>query len=200
VRHTRVNSRLQLPHKPTSRLYLTLSPIYFLAEKLLHPFIQIFGGRSSPLCNMKVETFPASRTDNHEPLINTQSEAVPPTTNVSRRPVPSRTATAPSLQDNRTWDEKSEHETLLSTTEGSERSFNDPDTGLSTPTLQSEYHALPVEEVRCSLLPNRSAAWVIYGKDLRLSPLAAAVLLHENKIKVKDLDLYFTLVGIIFMH
>jgi hypothetical protein len=148
---------------------------------------------------MKVETLPAYRADDHPPLI-TQSETVPPTTNISRRPVPNSARTDSSSQENRTWDEKSEHETLLSTTEGSERSFNDPDTGLSTPTLQDEYHALPVEEARCSLLPNRSAAWSIHGKDLRLSPLAAAVLLHENKIKAKDLDLYFTLVGIILRH
>lgn len=82
-----------------------------------------------------------------------------------------------------------EHETLLSATDGSERSFNDADSGVSTPTLQSEHQALPIEEARCSLLSDRSAAWVVHGKGLSLSTLAAAVLLHENKIRAKDLDL-----------
>lgn len=42
---------------------------------------------------------------------------------------------------------------------------------------------------RCSILPNRPAAWIVKRRDLALSPLAATVLLKNGLITIKDLDI-----------
>jgi hypothetical protein len=69
--------------------------------------------------------------------------------------------------------------------------YSDPDTngGIATPSAQSHYDPLPLEEVRCSLLPHLSATWAVRGTDVRLSALAAAVLLNDGILKTNDLDL-----------
>lgn len=44
------------------------------------------------------------------------------------------------------------------------------------------------DETRCSLLPRRLAIWTIEGSTVKLSALAAAVLINEKIINVEDLE------------
>ena len=41
----------------------------------------------------------------------------------------------------------------------------------------------------CSILRDRPAVWLVKRKKIALSPLAAAVLIQEGLIRVKDLQL-----------
>lgn len=59
------------------------------------------------------------------------------------------------------------------------------------PFTSSRYlweHPVIEDGLRCSLLPRRLAVWIIKGSGIKLSALAAAVLINENKLVVKDLD------------
>ncbi len=51
-----------------------------------------------------------------------------------------------------------------------------------------DYSPVPRDETRCSLLPRRLAVWSINGTGIKLSALAAAVLINEGKLNVKDLE------------
>ncbi|TVY26678.1 hypothetical protein LHYA1_G004154 [Lachnellula hyalina] len=133
------------------------------------------------------------------PLMGSQSEAVPSNGNIHRRPVPTQTSGTSSSQDNHTWDHSWEDKTRLDSPQSffgeSEATYSNHDThaGIATPSSQSHEGNLPLEEARCSLLPYRSAAWFIHQRDLKLSTLAAAVLMHEECISFKDLEPYCAL-------
>lgn len=47
---------------------------------------------------------------------------------------------------------------------------------------------VPSDELRCSILSRRLAVWRVEDTDLKLSALAAAVLINEGKLKAKDLE------------
>ncbi|TVY87532.1 hypothetical protein LAWI1_G008698, partial [Lachnellula willkommii] len=131
------------------------------------------------------------------PLMGSQSEAVPSNGHIHRRPVPQTSGTS-SSQENDSWDHSWEEKPGLDNPPSffeSEATYSDHDThaGIATPSTQSQETNLPLEEARCSLLPNRSAAWFIQGRDLKLSTLAAAVLIHEKCIDFKDLEPYSSL-------
>ncbi|XWW92568.1 hypothetical protein V2A60_000493 [Cordyceps javanica] len=49
---------------------------------------------------------------------------------------------------------------------------------------------LDMDKLRCSVAPSRAAAWRVRRTKVRLSPLAAAVLVEHNVIKYTDLKLY----------
>ncbi|KAJ3486582.1 hypothetical protein NLG97_g6585 [Lecanicillium saksenae] len=49
---------------------------------------------------------------------------------------------------------------------------------------------LDVDKLRCSVAPSRVAAWRVRRTKVRLSPLAATVLVEQNVIKYTDLKLY----------
>ncbi|KAJ6783777.1 hypothetical protein PWT90_07682 [Aphanocladium album] len=49
---------------------------------------------------------------------------------------------------------------------------------------------LDADKLRCSVAPSRAAAWRVRRTKVRLSPLAAAVLVEQNVIKYTDLKLY----------
>ncbi|TVY43744.1 putative vacuolar protein sorting-associated protein [Lachnellula occidentalis] len=140
---------------------------------------------------MKVNNLSASFEE--MPLMGNQSEAVPSNGNIPRRPVPTQTSGTTSFQDNHDWDHSwEEHRGLDSppTLFGeSEATYSDHDThaGIATPSTLYQESNLPLEEVRCSLLPDRSAAWFLQERNLRLSTLAAAILIHEQCISFKDL-------------
>ena len=53
-----------------------------------------------------------------------------------------------------------------------------------------ENFTLPVAEVRCDFLPNRSAVWVVKDEGLKISTLGAAILLNDGILNSKDLRLY----------
>lgn len=58
--------------------------------------------------------------------------------------------------------------------------------------VRSFHRSLPVREggsMRCSLLPNRAAAWRLKNTSIRLSPLAAELLVEWKKIKWNELRL-----------
>ena len=124
------------------------------------------------------------------PPMSSQSEAVPSNSNIHRRPVLTQTS-GTSSQENHNWEEKPGLDSPSSSFGESECIYSDHGTnvGIATPSMQSQDGNLPLEEARCSLLPSRSAAWLVQGKDLRLSTLAAAILMHEDILKLKDLDL-----------
>ncbi|TVY42041.1 Vacuolar protein sorting-associated protein [Lachnellula subtilissima] len=134
------------------------------------------------------------------PLMGSQSEAVPSNGNIHRRPVPTQTSGTSSSQDNHTWDHSWEDKIGLDSPQSfgeSEATYNDHDThaGIVTPSSQSHEGNLALEEARCSLLPYQSAAWFIHQRDLKLSTLAAAVLIHEECISFKDLEPYCALLA-----
>jgi len=49
---------------------------------------------------------------------------------------------------------------------------------------------LDMHTLRCSLAPSRTAVWRVRRTHVRLSPLAAAVLVKEGKVRYSDLKLY----------
>ncbi|KAJ4163760.1 hypothetical protein LMH87_005468 [Akanthomyces muscarius] len=49
---------------------------------------------------------------------------------------------------------------------------------------------LDIDKLRCSVAPSRAAAWRVRRTKVRLSPLAATVLVENNVIKYTDLKLY----------
>lgn len=51
----------------------------------------------------------------------------------------------------------------------------------------SFHAALDVSSLRCSLLPERAAAWQVKQTNIRLSPLAAAVLIDDKRLSFNDL-------------
>lgn len=58
--------------------------------------------------------------------------------------------------------------------------------------VRSFHRSLPLKEngtLRCSLLPNRAAAWRLRNTSIRLSPLAAELLIEWRKIKWNELRL-----------
>ncbi|EKG18197.1 UDP-glucuronosyl/UDP-glucosyltransferase [Macrophomina phaseolina MS6] len=55
---------------------------------------------------------------------------------------------------------------------------------------QSFHQQLKVDELRCSVIPNRAAVWRVKRTKIRLSALAAVVLANENIISFSDLKLY----------
>ncbi|KAK4626159.1 Sterol 3-beta-glucosyltransferase UGT80B1 [Fulvia fulva] len=57
----------------------------------------------------------------------------------------------------------------------------------------SFHRSLPLagaQNMRCSILDDRTATWALKGSSLRLSPLAAEILLERGKIKPSDLRLF----------
>jgi hypothetical protein len=138
---------------------------------------------------MKVNNLPPSIEE--YPSMSSQSEAAPSNRNIHRRPVPIQASGTTSPQEDHSWEENPGFDSTPPSFGESEGTYSDYDTnvGVATPIMQSQDGNLPLEEARCSLLPNRSAAWSVQGKDLRLSTLAAAVLMHENILNFKDLDL-----------
>ncbi|CAM1510161.1 Fc.00g004960.m01.CDS01 [Cosmosporella sp. VM-42] len=55
---------------------------------------------------------------------------------------------------------------------------------------KSFHDHLDVDNMRCSVAPSRTAVWRVRRTQIRLSPLAAAVLVDEGLIKYGDLKLY----------
>ncbi|EXJ80823.1 hypothetical protein A1O3_07107 [Capronia epimyces CBS 606.96] len=55
---------------------------------------------------------------------------------------------------------------------------------------ESFHKHLHFSDLRCSLAPTRTAAWLVKGTDIRLSPLAATVLGTEGLLNFSDLKLY----------
>lgn len=49
-------------------------------------------------------------------------------------------------------------------------------------------NSAPRDEKSCLLLPRRSAVWSTKGSGIKLSALAAAVLINENRLKIEDLE------------
>ena len=47
-----------------------------------------------------------------------------------------------------------------------------------------------IEQSTCALLPNRPAVWLVKASDLKISSLAAAVLLNDGICTAKDLALW----------
>ncbi|KAI9895084.1 MAG: hypothetical protein M1814_000309 [Vezdaea aestivalis] len=56
--------------------------------------------------------------------------------------------------------------------------------------IESFHSGLPLDKMRCSLLPDRFAAFRLKGTQLLLCPLAAAILLKEDRIEKKRLRLH----------
>lgn len=54
---------------------------------------------------------------------------------------------------------------------------------------QSFHQFLEVDKLRCSLAPSRGAVWRVKRTDVRLSALAAAVLVNEGLLDFQDLKL-----------
>jgi hypothetical protein len=57
----------------------------------------------------------------------------------------------------------------------------------------ASFHAnLPLNNMRCDMLPNQAASWKFKqnGKTLKLSKIAAEILVNNNKISWKNLKLY----------
>jgi UDP:flavonoid glycosyltransferase YjiC (YdhE family) len=54
---------------------------------------------------------------------------------------------------------------------------------------QSFHNNLDIQALRCSLAPSRAAAWRVRRSDVRLSPLAAAVLVDEGLLQWTDFKL-----------
>lgn len=50
--------------------------------------------------------------------------------------------------------------------------------------------SIPLEEARCSLLPTASAVWLAKSTNILLSAFAGAVLVHEEILNPKDLQIY----------
>lgn len=51
-----------------------------------------------------------------------------------------------------------------------------------------DHSSTHIDEKRCSILPQLLAIWRIQGTNVKLSALAAAVLINEQKINVKNLE------------
>jgi hypothetical protein len=71
----------------------------------------------------------------------------------------------------------------------------------SSSAHESEFHGEPPNYTpqdpkaaskvsRCDMLPNRSAVWFVRGRGLKISALAATVLLNEGALANKDLSMY----------
>lgn len=54
---------------------------------------------------------------------------------------------------------------------------------------QSFHSHLDIQALRCSLAPSRAAAWRVRRSNVRLSPLAAAVLVDEGLLQYSDFKL-----------
>lgn len=52
------------------------------------------------------------------------------------------------------------------------------------------HNHLGIDNIRCSLAPSRTAVWRVRRTNIRLSALAAAVLIKENLLQLSDLKLY----------
>jgi hypothetical protein len=68
------------------------------------------------------------------------------------------------------------------------RSFNN-NTYFHGPQSPPENSNVLLEEPACDLLANRPAVWIIKGKRLKVSSLAASVLLNDGILTPKDLTL-----------
>jgi UDP:flavonoid glycosyltransferase YjiC (YdhE family) len=55
------------------------------------------------------------------------------------------------------------------------------------------FHAHLGDEIRCSVLSDRPGVWRVKKTDVRLSGLAATVLINQGLVDLKDLKLYVTL-------
>jgi hypothetical protein len=56
-------------------------------------------------------------------------------------------------------------------------------------SVQSDYDVLSPNTVRCALATSRMAAWRVKKSDLKISALAAAVLVNEGLLTFKDLEM-----------
>jgi hypothetical protein len=56
-------------------------------------------------------------------------------------------------------------------------------------SVQSDYDVLSPTTVRCALATSRIAAWRVKKSDLKISALAAAVLVNEGLLSFKDLEM-----------
>lgn len=132
---------------------------------------------------MKVQT----NSGNYQSL-STQTEAVTSTGTSHRRPVSSQ-ATDVSSSKESLWIEHFTSDGPPSYDGNSEDTYDHEIDSIATPGTRSEKDALPLEEARCVLVPNRAAVWWVRTAGLKLSTLAAAVLIHESILSSKDLDL-----------
>jgi hypothetical protein len=57
------------------------------------------------------------------------------------------------------------------------------------PRTPPDNASLPLEEPGCDLLPNRPAVWIVKGRGLKISSLAASILLNDGILTSKDLAL-----------
>jgi hypothetical protein len=56
-------------------------------------------------------------------------------------------------------------------------------------SVQSDYDVLSPTTVRCALATSHIAAWRVKKSDLKISALAAAVLINEGLLTFKDLQM-----------
>jgi hypothetical protein len=59
----------------------------------------------------------------------------------------------------------------------------------------ASFHAnLPLNKMRCDILPNQAASWTLKksGKTLKLSKIASEILVANNKVSWKNLKAYFS--------
>jgi hypothetical protein len=68
------------------------------------------------------------------------------------------------------------------------------------PQYPQEGSTSGLEEPRCDLLQNRPAVWLVKGKGLKVSSLAASVLLNDGVLTPKDLTLYVVSVLLQTLH
>ncbi len=145
---------------------------------------------------MIVETPPVYEEPNYDASPRNHQS---PTDNTHRRPTASKTSTPPSpaaedpLQTSHFLEKvpHRDHETASQAT-GTIYGDHDENAHVHTPPsdiYDDDYMGLPLEEARCSLLPNRSAAWSVQGRDLILCTLAATVLVREGYLHANHLKL-----------
>ena len=56
-------------------------------------------------------------------------------------------------------------------------------------SVQSDYNVLSPTTVRCALATSHIAAWRVKKTDIKISALAAAVLVNEGLLTFKDLEM-----------
>ena len=57
------------------------------------------------------------------------------------------------------------------------------------PTTPLIYNDIPMNSTNCALMPNQTAIWKVKGTEIKLGPLASAVLVHEKLLTTEDLEL-----------
>ncbi|KAH6885824.1 hypothetical protein B0T10DRAFT_444100 [Thelonectria olida] len=105
--------------------------------------------------------------------------------NAGPEPVPYKDLTAEQLAESIRFCLKPE--TLAQATQLGQRIREEKGTDMGG---KSFHDHLNTEKMRCTVAPSRAAAWRVRRTQVRLSPLAAAVLVEEGSLEYSDLKLY----------